>query len=36
MSYEEDKVVVLFEQEGYKVLALDAVREHGLLEPVTG
>ena len=32
MSYEEDRIVVLFEQEGYKVLGLDAVREHGLLE----
>lgn len=36
MSYEEDRVVVLFEQEGYKVLALDAVRVHGLLEEVDG
>ncbi len=31
--YEEDKVVVLFDQVGYKALELGAVREHGLLEP---
>nr|WP_269205112.1 ATP-dependent DNA helicase RecQ [Motilibacter aurantiacus] len=36
MRYEEDRVVVLFEQEGYKVLALDAVTSNGLLEAVTG
>lgn len=32
MRYEQDRVVVLFEQEGYKVLALDAVEDRGLLE----
>ncbi|RZS89755.1 ATP-dependent DNA helicase RecQ [Motilibacter rhizosphaerae] len=34
MRYEDDRVVVLFETEGYKVLGLDAVESHGLLEAV--
>jgi hypothetical protein len=29
-----DRVTVLFEEAGYRTLALGAVREHGLLEPV--
>jgi ATP-dependent DNA helicase RecQ len=32
--YEEDKVVVLFDDVGYKALALDAVRDGDLLAPV--
>jgi ATP-dependent DNA helicase RecQ len=32
--YERDKVVVLFEEAGYKTLDLDLVRERGLLEAV--
>jgi ATP-dependent DNA helicase RecQ len=31
--YDEDAVVVLFDEVGYKTLALDVVRERGLLEP---
>jgi ATP-dependent DNA helicase RecQ len=31
MSTEEDRITVFFEEEGYKVLALDAIREHDLL-----
>jgi ATP-dependent DNA helicase RecQ len=34
MSTEEDRVTVLFAEHGYRTLALDAVRERGLLEPV--
>ena len=34
MSTERDRVTVLFAEHGYKTLALDAVREHDLLEPV--
>ena len=34
MSAEEDRVTVLFAEHGYRTLALDAVRERGLLEPV--
>jgi ATP-dependent DNA helicase RecQ len=33
MSVEDDRVTVLFAEHGYKTLALDAVRERGLLEP---
>jgi ATP-dependent DNA helicase RecQ len=29
--YEEDALVVLFDEVGYKTLALDVVRERGLL-----
>ena len=36
MSTEADRVTVLFAEHGYKTLALAAVREHGLLEPVAG
>ncbi len=32
--YERDKVVVLFDEAGYKTLAIELVRERGLLEPV--
>ncbi|GGP77720.1 RecQ family ATP-dependent DNA helicase [Saccharothrix coeruleofusca] len=32
MSVEEDRITVLFEEVGYKTLALDAVREHELLD----
>jgi ATP-dependent DNA helicase RecQ len=34
MSAEEDRITVFFEEEGYKVLSLDAIREHGLLTVV--
>jgi ATP-dependent DNA helicase RecQ len=30
--YDEDAVVVLFDEVGYKTLALDVVRERGLLQ----
>ena len=30
--YDDDAVVVLFDEVGYKTLALDVVRERGLLE----
>jgi ATP-dependent DNA helicase RecQ len=33
MSVEEDRMAVLFDEEGYKVLSLAAVREQDLLEP---
>jgi len=33
MSTESDRVTVLFSEHGYKTLALDAVRENGLLQP---
>jgi ATP-dependent DNA helicase RecQ len=33
MSTENDRVTVLFAEHGYKTLALDAVREHDLLQP---
>jgi ATP-dependent DNA helicase RecQ len=33
MSSESDRVTVLFGEHGYKTLALDAVREHALLQP---
>jgi ATP-dependent DNA helicase RecQ len=33
MSTEPDRITVLFAEHGYKTLALDAVREHHLLEP---
>ena len=36
MSTEDDRVTVLFAEHGYKTLALDAVREHDLLQPVDG
>jgi ATP-dependent DNA helicase RecQ len=31
MSTEDDRITVFFESQGYRVLSLDAVREHGLL-----
>jgi ATP-dependent DNA helicase RecQ len=31
MSIEEDRITVFFESEGYRVLSLPAVLEHGLL-----
>jgi ATP-dependent DNA helicase RecQ len=31
--YDDDAVVVLFDEVGYKTLALELVRERGLLEP---
>jgi ATP-dependent DNA helicase RecQ len=31
MSVEEDRITVFFESEGYRVLSLQAVQEHGLL-----
>jgi ATP-dependent DNA helicase RecQ len=34
MSREDDRITVLFNEHGYKTLALDAVRERGLLEGV--
>ena len=30
--YDDDTVVVLFDEVGYKTLALDVLRERGLLE----
>lgn len=35
-AYEGDRVVVLFEEDGYRTLSLDLVEEHDLLEPGTG
>jgi ATP-dependent DNA helicase RecQ len=35
MSTERDRVTVLFAEHGYKTLALDAVRDNDLLEPVS-
>jgi ATP-dependent DNA helicase RecQ len=32
--YESDKLVVLFDEAGYKTLAVDLVRERGLLDPL--
>lgn len=32
MRYEEDKIVILFDQMGYKTLGLDVVRLRGLLQ----
>jgi ATP-dependent DNA helicase RecQ len=34
MSTEDDRITVLLGEHGYKTLALDAVREQGLLEGV--
>src|SRR5579884_849399 len=34
MRYEDDKMVVLFDEVGYKTLSVDIVTERGLLEPV--
>jgi len=34
MSVEDDRITVFFEEEGYKVLSLEAIREHDLLELV--
>jgi ATP-dependent DNA helicase RecQ len=34
LRYEENKMVVLFDEVGYKTLAVDIVTEKGLLEPV--
>ncbi|RNE67467.1 RecQ family ATP-dependent DNA helicase [Cryobacterium tepidiphilum] len=34
MSVEDDRITVFFEEEGYKVLSLDAIREHDLLDVV--
>ncbi len=31
MSAEDDRITVFFEEEGYKVLSLDAIKEHNLL-----
>lgn len=36
MRYEEDKIIVLFEEVGYKALSLTVVQEHNLLEPLVG
>jgi ATP-dependent DNA helicase RecQ len=36
MRVEDDRIVVLFEEVGYKTLALAAVTEHDLLRPRTG
>ena len=36
MRYEGDRIVVLFDDVGYKTLSLDAVAARGLLEPVDG
>ena len=33
MSIEADRVTVLFTEHGYRILALDAVRENDLLAP---
>ena len=35
MRYEGDRIVVLFEEVGYRTLGLDAVAERALLEPAT-
>ncbi|HMA45946.1 MAG TPA: RecQ family zinc-binding domain-containing protein, partial [Frankiaceae bacterium] len=34
MRYEGDRIVVLFDEVGYRTLSLAAVRSRGLLEPV--
>ncbi len=36
VRYEEGKVVVLFDEIGYQTLALDIVRERGILQPTNG
>jgi ATP-dependent DNA helicase RecQ len=36
MRHEDDRVVVLFEEVGYKTLALQAVLDNDLLRPRTG
>jgi ATP-dependent DNA helicase RecQ len=36
MRYEGDRIVVLFDEVGYKTLSLAAVAERGLLEPLGG
>jgi ATP-dependent DNA helicase RecQ len=35
MRYEEAKIVILFDDVGYKTLAVDVVLENGLLQPIT-
>jgi ATP-dependent DNA helicase RecQ len=35
MRYEGDRIVVLFEEVGYRTLSLEAVAARGLLEPIT-
>jgi ATP-dependent DNA helicase RecQ len=35
MRYEGDRIVVLFDEVGYKTLSLDAVQRRGLLEPAS-
>jgi ATP-dependent DNA helicase RecQ len=32
MREEDDRLTVLFDEEGYRTLSLAAIREHGLLE----
>jgi ATP-dependent DNA helicase RecQ len=34
MRYEEDKIVVLFDEVGYKTLAVEILIRRGLLRPV--
>jgi ATP-dependent DNA helicase RecQ len=34
MAVEDDRVTVFFDAEGYKVLSLELIAEHGLLQPV--
>jgi ATP-dependent DNA helicase RecQ len=36
LRYEEDRMVVLFDEVGYKTLSVDVVRREGLLVPQTG
>ncbi len=33
MRYEDDKIVILFDQVGYKTLAVGSATENGLLRP---
>jgi ATP-dependent DNA helicase RecQ len=33
LSVESDRLTVLFDEQGYKTLSRDAIREHGLLDP---
>ena len=35
MRYEGDKMVILFDEVGYKTLAIDFVRQRGLLKQIT-
>ena len=34
MRYEGDRIVVLFDEVGYKTLSLEAVQQRNLLEPL--